>query len=65
MPVQRRHDLGGGHTSVTHALADRLQEIGYALAIYPAVGFPAAAVSAERLFNLLKDPRRQHRSTGE
>ncbi len=42
----------GGRTPLLPA--DRLQAIGYAMAIYPAVGFLAAAASAERVYSHLK-----------
>ena len=42
----------GGRTPILPAA--RLQEIGYAIAIYPAVGFLAAAAAFERAFSHLK-----------
>ena len=42
----------GGRTPILPAA--RLQEIGYAIAIYPALGFLAAAAAYERAFSHLK-----------
>jgi 2-methylisocitrate lyase-like PEP mutase family enzyme len=42
----------GGRTPILPAA--RLEEIGYAIAIYPAVGFLAAAAAYERAFSHLK-----------
>jgi 2-methylisocitrate lyase-like PEP mutase family enzyme len=42
----------GGRTPILPAA--RLQEIGYAMAIYPAIGFLAAAAALERAYAHLK-----------
>ena len=44
--------MEGGRTPILPAA--RLKEIGYAIAIYPAVGFLAAAAAFERAFAHLK-----------